>query len=150
MRTTRELERDVFRGVNTLVEPIIRAGFGSPRFWPTGLIVLETYGRRSDRTHNIPLLATKLGDLVVVSTVRSRQSQWLKNLAAHPQVRYWRSGQVRPATAVVFTPDGQTGERAPLSPAAQSMACSLALLSQQSGVAFALLCPRAFGTVSAS
>lgn len=85
MRTTRGLERDIVHGVNTtLVEPLIHAGFGSPRFWPTGLIVLETYGRRSGRTHSIPLLATKFGDLVVVSTMRSRQSQMN---ACYPHMR---------------------------------------------------------------
>jgi len=110
MRTTRELESDVFRGVNAIVEPLIRAGFGPPRFWPTGLIVVETHGRRSGRTLTVPLLATKLGDLVLVSTVRSRRSQWVKNLAAHPQVRYWSGGRIRRATAVVFTPDGGARE----------------------------------------
>ena len=39
MRTVHELESDVLRGVNAIVEPIIRTGLVSP-FWPTGLIVV--------------------------------------------------------------------------------------------------------------
>ena len=148
MRTASMLESDFLRCVNSIVEPLVRAGFGSSRFWPTGLIVVETQGRRSGRTLNVPLLATKLGDLVLVSTVRSRRSQWVKNLAAHPQVRYWCGGRISPATALVFTPDGEIREVEPLPPMRQRVACSLALLSQQSGLAFALLSPRAFDTVT--
>ena len=74
MRTARELESEFLRGVNAIVEPLVRAGFGFPRFWLTGLIVMEMQGRRSGCALNVPLLATKLGDLVLVSTVRSRRS----------------------------------------------------------------------------
>lgn len=88
IRTEPGLEIDFFRCINSVVEPLVRIGFGSPRLWPTGLIVVETQGRKSGRTLNVPLLATRLGALVLVSTVRSRRSQWVKNLAAHPHVRY--------------------------------------------------------------
>ena len=40
------LEREFFRTLNRVVEPMVRAGFGSPRIVPGGLIVLETLGRR--------------------------------------------------------------------------------------------------------
>ena len=150
MRTAPGLESDFFRCVNSIVEPLVRAGFGSPKLWPTGFIVVETQGRKSGRTLNVPLLATKLGDLVLVSTVRSRRSQWVKNLAAHPQVRYWCRGRVRAATALVFAPDGEILEIEPLPPLRRRAACSLALLSQQSGLAFALLSPRACDTLTQS
>lgn len=77
LATLEPFDRAFFRGLNQLVEPLVRAGIGSPGIFPTGAVILS-----------IPLLGTLLDDLAVVSTVRSG-SQWIRNVAEHPQVRYW-------------------------------------------------------------
>lgn len=136
-------QKEFFNGFNRIAEPLIRAGFGNPiwpLFWPTGTIVVETIGRKSGRKINVPVLATRIGEMVVFSTVR-RNSQWLKNLAANPEVRYWLAGQPREATATVFTADEKTSsDNLP-----QQAECLAKFLQQQSrllGVSFALLTPR--------
>lgn len=97
------LEAQWYRGMNQVVEPLVRTGFGSPTtVWP-GVIIVETTGRKTGRTLTIPLLATRLGDSLLVSTVR-RKSQWIKNLAEHPAVRYWKDGRQHNAIALVLTP----------------------------------------------
>ena len=130
----------LFQVLNQFAEPLIRLGFGNPILWPTGTMVIETIGRKTHRTIRVPLLATRIGDLIVVGTVR-RRSQWVKNLAAHPEVRYWLGGKAREATAFVFTP-----EQSPASDQLPARAVCLAeLLRQQSrwlGVSFAVLIPR--------
>ena len=88
------LEADFFRGLNQIVEPLVRAGLGAPVLFPAGAIVIETFGRKTGNLSSVPLMAALVGDLVVVSTVR-RRSNWLKNLAAHPEVRYWLDGRER-------------------------------------------------------
>src|SRR5436305_13220979 len=103
------LESESYRGLNRLVEPFVRAGIGSPLLWPTGAIVLETTGRRTGRTYKIPLLVTRIGDLLLASTVR-RRSQWLKNLTANPDTRYWMGGRSHEAIAYVIA----AGLNAPL------------------------------------
>ncbi|MGH9803324.1 MAG: nitroreductase/quinone reductase family protein, partial [Blastocatellia bacterium] len=97
-------------------------------------------GRKSGRKINIPVLATRFGDLVVFSTVR-RNSQWLKNLSANPEVLYWLGGQPHEATAFVFTPteDSFSSE---LSPQAGCLADFLQLQSRLSGISFVLLTSR--------
>ena len=79
-------QKEFFSGFNQLAEPLIRAGLGNPVLWPTGTIVVETVGRKTGRKINLPVLATRIGEFVVFSTVR-RNSQWVKNLAAAPEVR---------------------------------------------------------------
>lgn len=95
------LQADFFRGLNRLVEPWVRLGFASSACSPTGLIVLETKGRKTGRNFNIPLVATRIGRFLLVSTFRN-QSQWIKNLRANSQVRYWLGGQAHEATARVL------------------------------------------------
>lgn len=135
-----EIQKEFFNRLNLVAEPLIRVGFGNPLFWPTGTIVVETIGRKSGRKINVPVLATRIGEMVVFSTVR-RNSQWLKNLAANPEVRYWLAGQPREATATVFTADEKTSsDNLP-----QQAECLAKFLQQQSrllGVSFALLTPR--------
>src|SRR5437870_7904528 len=92
--------------LNRLVEPRVRAGWGSPRLAPGGLIVLETTGRRTGRRSRTPLAATRLHNYVIVSTFRGERSQWMKNAAANPDVRYWLGGRPREARAVVLAPGG--------------------------------------------
>jgi F420H(2)-dependent quinone reductase len=130
-------EAAFFRVLNAFIEPLVRAGVGSPGWWPTGAIVLETTGRKTGRTFNVPVLATLVGDLVLVATVRHR-SQWLKNLSSNPDLRYWVGGQVHDATAFVVGP-GLPLPRGVMPPLAESLASGLVPLSAVWGVSFAIL-----------
>jgi deazaflavin-dependent oxidoreductase (nitroreductase family) len=133
------LESDFFRGLNQLVEPLVRAGFGAPLLSPIGAIVVETLGRKSSRRSTVPLMAAVIGDLVVVSTVR-RRSQWLKNLAAHPEVRYWLGGRELNATAFAIGPG--IDSPAELPPRVSCLASALKQNSVLFGTGFAILVPR--------
>ena len=88
-----------FKALNSLVRPLLKRGAGSP--WPigAGFVVLETTGRRSGLKREVPLLATRFGDRLFVSTAR-RRSQWVRNLDATPDAQVWVGGQKRPATAL--------------------------------------------------
>lgn len=135
-------EQRFFRGLNELVEPMVRAGFLSPGPWPTGAVVVETRGRKSGRKLNVPLLGALFGDLMVVSTVRSRRSQWVRNLAANPDVRYWIRGRPREARAFVFLPGTQPPSSQGMPLRARLLAMNLLAPGWQSGLAFAILVPR--------
>jgi deazaflavin-dependent oxidoreductase (nitroreductase family) len=133
------LEKEFFRGLNQLVEPLVRAGFGAPVLFPAGAIVIETQGSKTGRRSKVPLMAALVGDLVVVSTVR-RRSNWLKNLAANPEVRYWLGGREREATAFVILPGIETQDNLPV-----RVSCLANALKQHSaifGTGFAILMPR--------
>lgn len=135
-----DIQKEFFNGFNRIAEPLIRAGFGNPLFWPTGTIVVETIGRKSGRKINTPVLATRIGEMLVFSTVR-RDSQWLKNLAANPEIRYWLAGQPHEAVASIFTSDEKMlpGN---LSPLAKCLATFLHQQNRLLGISFALLTPR--------
>jgi F420H(2)-dependent quinone reductase len=135
-------EVEFFRALNQVVEPLVKAGVGSPGLWPTGAIVVETVGRKTGRTLTVPLVATVLGDLLLVSTVRSR-SQWIRNLSRTPAVRYWMHGRPHHATATVVAPGVPGATSARLSAPATSLIQSLRPISQAFGVAFAVLSPTA-------
>jgi len=143
------LEADFFRGLNQIVEPLVRAGFGAPVLFPAGAIVIETLGRKSGNLSNVPLTAALVGDLVVVSTVR-RRSNWLKNLAAHPEVKYWLGGREREAIAFAIGPGIEGNERAEtVAELPQRVSCLASALKQHSamfGTAFAILMPREAST----
>jgi len=66
--STQKIETEFFRMLNRIVEPIVRKGIGSPRFLPSGLIVLETKGRKTGRRIRSPLAAIQVGEYVVVGT----------------------------------------------------------------------------------
>ena len=72
-------EQKVFRNLNSVVEPAVRRGFGSPTRAPAGLIVLETVGFKSGTTRRTPLWSLRLGRYRVVSTARGNRSFWVKN-----------------------------------------------------------------------
>jgi F420H(2)-dependent quinone reductase len=133
-------EAAFFRSLNAFVEPLVRAGMGSPGWWPTGAIVLETTGRKTGRTFNVPVIATLVGGLVVVSTVR-RRSQWMKNLASRPDLRYWMGGRAHDATAFVVGPALSAPGPGVMPPLAEALASALAPLSAVWGVSFAILAP---------
>jgi deazaflavin-dependent oxidoreductase (nitroreductase family) len=130
------LEADFFRLLNRVVEPRVRAGWGSFHLVPGGLIVLETRGRRTGRRARVPLAATRVGGSVVVSTFRGRRSQWVRNLAARPRVRFWLRGRERSATAHVIAPGGSAHL-----PRALRWLGSLLAPYTNAGWAFAVLVP---------
>jgi F420H(2)-dependent quinone reductase len=134
------MEAEFFRVLNRFVEPLVRAGLGSPGPWPAGAIVLETTGRRTGRTFNVTLLASLVGDLVLVCTVRQR-SQWVRNVAHTPRVRFWMHGRPREATAVVVGSGLGALRLGEMSPLARCLAVALAPFSQWLGIAFAILTP---------
>ena len=137
------LEAEFFRGLNQFVEPLVRAGLGAPVLFPAGAIVIETQGRKTGRRLEVPLLAALVGDLVVVSTVR-RRSNWVKNLAANPEVRYWLGGREREATAFAIGPGIETLNELP--PRVSCLASALKQHSTMFGTGFAILMPRESST----
>ncbi len=92
--------RPVFNALNALVVPAAKAGLGSPCVVGSGIVVLETTGRKSGKAREVPLLGARLGDRVLVSTVRGG-SQWAKNLDATPDAAVWVDGARRPASGSV-------------------------------------------------
>jgi deazaflavin-dependent oxidoreductase (nitroreductase family) len=133
------LEAQFYRTLNRFVEPPVRAGLGSPCvLLPNGLIVLETIGRRSGRTHRTPVVATLFGGRLFVSTVRGQSSQWLKNLAATPELRYWQAGRPHDADALVFTPNDTPAKVEALPPVLRPAVSFLNAL----GIGVAVVTPR--------
>ena len=105
MSTPADFERDAFRALNAVVEPLVRAGFGAPVLTPFGAIVLEVQGRQTGTVHRVPLLATVVGNLTVAATYRGERSQWVKNLVADPaSAGWWNAGTLRRGTAIVYAP----------------------------------------------
>jgi hypothetical protein len=92
--------RVAFQALNRVVGPLARAGALSPPPVGSGVIVLETTGRSSGLSRQVPLTATRLGDRVLVSTVRA-DSQWVRNLEVDPSAGVWIRGRRRAATAAV-------------------------------------------------
>ena len=90
----------VFRSVNRVVAPLARSGLAGPLPVGVGLVMLQTTGRRTGLMREVPLLSARVGDRLVVGTVRST-SQWFRNLAVDPDPAVWLGGRVRPADASV-------------------------------------------------
>ena len=141
VRELERLEAEFYRELNRVVEPLVRAGVGAPGLVPAGAIVVEIESRKTGRIAKVPLLATLIGELVLVSTVR-RRSQWLKNLTANPEVRYWLGGQAREATAIVLTPGEKIAEVDRLPPIVRCLATTLRPYSSSFGGGVAILVPR--------
>ncbi len=138
-----QLEAEYFRTLNGILEPVLRAGCGSPGVVPIGLIVLETKGWRTGRLHKTAVLAGAIGGCLLVSTVRGRRSHWVKNLRHTAYVSYWSGGQPCRAKAIVFAPDEDTPDLQGLPPLLRSLGANLALPVTDLGCAFALLVPQA-------
>ena len=141
--TVGQLEAEYFRTLNGILEPVLRAGCGSPGLVPIGLIVLETKGWRTGRSHKTAVFAGAIGGCLLVSTVRGRRSHWVKNLRHSADVSYWSGGQPRQARAIVFAPDEDTPDLQGLPPLLRTLGASLAWPVTDLGCAFALLVPQA-------
>lgn len=140
MTPSRALEAALYNAVNQTLEPLITAGLGlSSCPLPLGATVMEIVGRKTGKLYRVPALAASVGNLTVVSTVRPKRSQWIRNLAANPTVRFWKSGQVRTASAFVFHSELKMEKRT-LPPSVRNLA-ELFQLEAFPGVAFAILDP---------
>lgn len=95
-----ELTRAAFRTLNSVVKPAVLNGVANPLPIGGGAVVLEVTGRVSGEPRQVPLLATRVGDKVMVSTVRS-DSQWLRNIEADGNVVVHLYGTRRTGTASV-------------------------------------------------
>jgi F420H(2)-dependent quinone reductase len=97
-----------FRAINSLVVgPFTKRGIGAPPVVGIGTVTVATTGRRSGRAHEVPLAAARLGDTVVVSTVRPN-SEWLRNLESDPTTTVWLDGCAHQAEASVQRLPGLT------------------------------------------
>ncbi|MEM9894301.1 MAG: nitroreductase/quinone reductase family protein [Actinomycetota bacterium] len=105
--------RVAFRTLNRVAKPLVKAGLGSPLPIGVGAVVLETTGRVSGKVREVPLLALRTGDTVLVSTVRPT-SQWFRNVEADGGTAVWYCGrrhattgtpQRGPLSVVTLTPD---------------------------------------------
>jgi deazaflavin-dependent oxidoreductase (nitroreductase family) len=97
---TSELTRRGFNTLNAVVRPAVRSGVGNPLPIGAGAVTIETTGRRSGLPRTVPVLATRVGDHLTVSTVRN-DSQWLRNIEADNNIGVWLYGRRRQATASV-------------------------------------------------
>ncbi len=135
-----KIEREFFRMLNRVVEPAVRKGIGSPRFVPGGLIVLETTGFKSGQQRRTPLVATRLGGYVFITTVRGERSFWVKNLQKKAQTNYYLGGKRRSAKAFVMMPGKRYRRPTSLPPFIGKITDFLAPYTR-AGWAFAVLAP---------
>ena len=134
------LERNFFRALNSVVEPAVRRGIGSPCVLPSGLIVLETTGFKSGATRRTPLLATRLFPFVFVSTFRGERSFWVKNLQKQPSTSYYLGGKQGEAKAFLMLP-GKKYTRPKSMPSLVGKLTDMLSSYTQSGWVFAVLMP---------
>ena len=132
----------MFGTLNAVIEPLVRAGVVIPLPCPQSLIVLETRGRTTGQLRRTPLVAVIIGDLAVIGTFRARRSQWIRNAAASPNLRYFRFGRVREAQAFVFVPGERKLAPGSMSPLAQLVAAAMVPSAEAAGFAFAILVDR--------
>ena len=135
-----KLEQKVFRSLNSVVEPAVRRGFGSPTLAPAALIVLETVGFKSGTQRRTPLWSFRMGRYRIVSTARGERSFWVKNLLQQPMVSYYLGGRRRESQAIVIAKGAPQQSAAELSPFMRKLAEVFARYAR-SGWAFAILAP---------
>jgi deazaflavin-dependent oxidoreductase (nitroreductase family) len=95
---TPNLTRTAFRALNQIVRPVLATGIGNPLPVGPGAVVLQTIGRTSGLPREVPLAAVRVGETIIVSTVRG-DSQWFANLEANDAARVQLGGTFRDATA---------------------------------------------------
>ena len=95
------LRRTVLPTVDRTVRPLVRRGVLRVPPIGAGVVLVETEGRRSGELREVPLLAARVGDRVVVSTVRPT-SDWVRNLDADDAPEVWLNGRRRRARAQVW------------------------------------------------
>ena len=134
-------ESEFFRALNALVEPAVRAGCGSPGLVPTGLVLIETTGARTGQPRRVPLLATVFDGCVFISTVRGARSQWVKNLRACPDVRYWIGGREHCGQARLFAPGASAPDTRDFPVFARGVVDGLLVPATQFGWTFAVITP---------
>jgi len=135
-----KFEQKLFRGVNSVVEPAVRKGFGSPTLAPASLIVLETVGFKSGTQRRTPLWSFCLGRYRIVSTARGERSFWVKNLLQQPKVSYYLGGRRRESQAIVIAEGAPQHSAAALSPLMRKVTEVFARYARR-GWAFAILVP---------
>jgi deazaflavin-dependent oxidoreductase (nitroreductase family) len=138
---TGRMESDFFRALNALMEPAVRAGYGSPGLVPTGLVVLETAGRKSGEPRRVPLVGTLFDGCLFVGTMRGPQSQWMANVRADSRVRYWVLGREYRGRAVVIAPGGPPPATNALPPLARGVVEGLLPSATPFGWSFAVITP---------
>ena len=142
-RTKREpLDAGMFGPLNAVIEPLVRAGVMIPLPCPQSLIVLETRGRTTGQLRRTPLVAAIIGDLAVIGTVRARRSQWIRNAAESPNLRYFRFGRAREAQAFVFIPGERELVLGSMSPLARLVGAAMLPSAEAANFAFAILIDR--------
>jgi len=97
---TDAITRRGFAVLNAIVRPAVQSGIGNPLPIGAGAVLLETTGRVSGLARLVPVLSTRTGNTLTVSTVRS-DSQWIRNAEADSNVAVWLGGHRREATATV-------------------------------------------------
>jgi len=98
--STDAIARRGFAALNAVVRPAVQSGIGNPFLIGAGIVVIETTGRVSGLARLVPVLSTRTGNTLTVSTVRS-DSQWIRNAEADSNVAVWLGGRRREATATV-------------------------------------------------
>lgn len=110
------IERNLFRGLNALIEPAVRRGVASSRLLPLSMIILESTGFKSGSRRRTPLWSLAVGPYRVIGTARGGRSFWVKNVQKTQEVQYIIGGNARSATALVVAP-GYSDQLSDTSPA---------------------------------
>ena len=139
---TSSLESEFFRALNTVVEPLARAGFASPDRWPVGVIVLQTTGRRSGEQRSNPVMAMVIDGHAIVGTARGERSDWFRNLQASSEVQFWLGGELREGRALTFAPAQEHPATDDLPPLVQDAVCGMLPAVDTFGCRFAVLVPK--------
>lgn len=101
MAVNASLTRSAFGALNRVVRPVLATGFGNPLPLGPGVAVVETIGRRTGQPRRVPLATVRLGDRLVVATLRP-SSNWFANLEATATARVQLAGSFGDVTAATY------------------------------------------------